>query len=101
MQIDAAFYNHETKTRAWPVIDVMPAMECIEEPLAVGLWNSNPWSRMAQTISPPTGAISTTRHQMLTYLTSKGLTDAQIQLISGHESKKSFRGLKSAESVRR
>jgi hypothetical protein len=29
-----------------------------------------------------------TRHQMLTYLTSKGLTDAQIQLISGHESKK-------------
>ena len=28
------------------------------------------------------------RHQMLTYLTSKGLTDAQIQLISGHESKK-------------
>jgi integrase len=30
------------------------------------------------------------RHQMLTYLTSKGLTDAQIQLISGHESKKSL-----------
>jgi integrase/recombinase XerD len=28
------------------------------------------------------------RRQMLTYLTSKGLTDAQIQLISGHESKK-------------
>ena len=27
---------------------------------------------------------------MLTYLTSKGLTDAQIQLISGHESKKSL-----------
>jgi len=27
---------------------------------------------------------------MLTCLTSKGLTDAQIQLISGHESKKSF-----------
>ena len=24
------------------------------------------------------------RHQMLTYLTSKGLTDVQIQLISGH-----------------
>jgi hypothetical protein len=41
VQIDAAFYNHETETRAWPVIDVMPAMECIEEPLAVGLWNSN------------------------------------------------------------
>jgi Phage integrase family len=30
------------------------------------------------------------RHQMLTYLTSKGLTDAQIQLISGYESKKSL-----------
>jgi len=30
------------------------------------------------------------RHQMLTYLTSKGLTDAQIQPISGHESKKSL-----------
>ena len=30
------------------------------------------------------------RHQMLTYLTSKGLSDAQIQLISGHESKKSL-----------
>jgi integrase/recombinase XerD len=30
------------------------------------------------------------RHQMLTYLTSQGLTDAQIQLISGHESKKSL-----------
>jgi hypothetical protein len=27
---------------------------------------------------------------MLTYLTSKGMTDAQIQLISGHESKKSL-----------
>lgn len=30
------------------------------------------------------------RHQMLTYLTSKGLSDAQIQLISGHETKKSL-----------
>ena len=29
-------------------------------------------------------------HHMLTYLTSKGLTDAQIQLISGHESKKNL-----------
>jgi len=28
------------------------------------------------------------RHQMLTHLTPKALTDAQIQLISGHESKK-------------
>ncbi len=27
---------------------------------------------------------------MLTYLTAKGLTDVQIQLISGHESKKSL-----------
>ena len=27
---------------------------------------------------------------MLTYLTAKGLSDAQIQLISGHESKKSL-----------
>ena len=38
------------------------------------------------------------RHQMLTYLTSKGLTDAQIQLISGHESKTSLEVL-SLESV--
>lgn len=30
------------------------------------------------------------RHQMLTYLTSEGLPDAQIQLISGHSSKKSL-----------
>jgi integrase/recombinase XerD len=30
------------------------------------------------------------RHQMLTYLTTKGLSDAQIQLISGHQSKKSL-----------
>jgi integrase/recombinase XerD len=30
------------------------------------------------------------RHQMLTYLTAHGLSDAQIQLISGHESKKSL-----------
>jgi integrase/recombinase XerD len=30
------------------------------------------------------------RHQMLTYLTARGLSDAQIQLISGHESKKSL-----------
>ena len=27
---------------------------------------------------------------MLTYLTSRGLSDAQIQLLSGHESKKSL-----------
>ena len=31
------------------------------------------------------------RHQMLTYLTSKGLSDAQIQLISGHEAKRALR----------
>jgi site-specific recombinase XerD len=30
------------------------------------------------------------RHQMLTFLTSRGLSDAQIQLISGHASKKSL-----------
>jgi len=30
------------------------------------------------------------RHQMITYLTAKGLSDSQIQLISGHESKKSL-----------
>jgi integrase/recombinase XerD len=30
------------------------------------------------------------RHQMLTYLTAQGLSDAQIQLISGHESKRSL-----------
>jgi len=30
------------------------------------------------------------RHHMLTFLTSKGLSDAQIQLISGHETKKSL-----------
>jgi integrase/recombinase XerD len=30
------------------------------------------------------------RHQMLTYLTSKGLSDAQLQLTSGHKTKKSL-----------
>jgi len=30
------------------------------------------------------------RHQMLTWLTREGLTDSQIQLISGHSSKKSL-----------
>lgn len=30
------------------------------------------------------------RHQMLTYLTSQGISDAKIQLISGHESRKSL-----------
>ena len=30
------------------------------------------------------------RHQCSTYLTTKGLSDAQIQPISGHESKKSL-----------
>jgi integrase/recombinase XerD len=28
---------------------------------------------------------------MITYLTSQGLSDSQIQLISGHESKKSLK----------
>jgi site-specific recombinase XerD len=39
------------------------------------------------------GAPHLFRHQMLTYLTTKGLSDAQIQLISGHESKKEPGGL--------
>lgn len=30
------------------------------------------------------------RHQMITFLTARGLSDSQIQLISGHESKKSL-----------
>ncbi|MBA4073515.1 MAG: integrase [Cyanobacteria bacterium PR.023] len=30
------------------------------------------------------------RHQMLTFLTSQGISDAKIQLISGHESRKSL-----------
>ena len=30
------------------------------------------------------------RHQMLTYLTTQGLSDTQIQLLSGHDSKKSL-----------
>ncbi len=30
------------------------------------------------------------RHQMITYLTTQGLSDSQIQLISGHQSKKSL-----------
>lgn len=30
------------------------------------------------------------RHQMLTFLTAQGLSDAKIQLISGHESRKSL-----------
>jgi integrase/recombinase XerD len=42
------------------------------------------------------------RHQMLTWLTKSGLSDAQIQLISGHSSKKSLEvyqhpGLESVE----
>jgi hypothetical protein len=46
------------------------------------------------------------RHQMITYLTSRGLLDAQIQLISGHESKKSLEvyqhlSLKAVESAYR
>jgi len=31
------------------------------------------------------------RHQMLTFLMAKGLCDAQIQLISGHEIKKTLK----------
>jgi integrase/recombinase XerD len=40
------------------------------------------------------------RHQMLTYLTSKGLTDAQTQLISGHESKRALRSTNTCHSNR-
>jgi site-specific recombinase XerD len=44
------------------------------------------------------------RHQMITWLTLSGLSDAQIQLISGHESKKSLEiyqhmGLQSVEQA--
>jgi site-specific recombinase XerD len=44
------------------------------------------------------------RHQMITWLTRSGLSDAQIQLISGHESKKSLEiyqhmGLESVEQA--
>jgi hypothetical protein len=41
VQVDAALYDHETETRTWTLIDVMPAMEGVEEPLSVGFWNSN------------------------------------------------------------
>ncbi|HJY79461.1 MAG TPA: hypothetical protein VKK81_00020 [Candidatus Binatia bacterium] len=30
------------------------------------------------------------RHQMLTYLTTQGLSDTQSELLSGHDSKKSL-----------
>jgi integrase/recombinase XerD len=30
------------------------------------------------------------RHQLLTYLTSKGIVDAKIQLISGHKNRESL-----------
>jgi integrase len=40
------------------------------------------------------------RHQMLTYLTSKGLSDAQIQLISGHEAKRALRSTNTCHSNR-
>src|SRR6202047_2997586 len=33
------------------------------------------------------------RHQILTFLTTRGLSDSQIQLISGHSSKKSLENL--------
>jgi hypothetical protein len=42
VQIDTALYNHETETGTWPVIDVMPAMEGVKEPLPVGFWNADP-----------------------------------------------------------
>jgi hypothetical protein len=41
MQIDAALYDHQTKTRAWTITDVMATMEGVEKPFPVGLWNSD------------------------------------------------------------
>ena len=40
------------------------------------------------------------RHQMLTYLTSKGLTDAQIQLISATKAKRALRSTNTCHSNR-
>jgi site-specific recombinase XerD len=42
-------------------------------------------SRLRRTVHP-----HLLRHQMLTFLTAQGLSDAKIQLISGHESRKSL-----------
>jgi hypothetical protein len=41
VQIDAAFDDHQPKTRARTVSDVMPAMEGGEEPLLIGFWNAD------------------------------------------------------------
>jgi hypothetical protein len=45
------------------------------------------WAGVAQRVHP-----HVFRHQMLTFLTSRGMSDTQIQLISGHESKQSVEG---------
>src|SRR5262249_17299587 len=42
-------------------------------------------AKIAQSIHP-----HLLRHQMITFLTARGLSDSQIQLISGHTSKKSL-----------
>jgi hypothetical protein len=41
VQLDAALDDHQTKTRAWTAIDVMPTMEGGEEPLSIGFWNAD------------------------------------------------------------
>lgn len=48
-------------------------------------------SRLAQTLELPERTHPhLRRHQMLTFLRAQGLPDSQIQLISGHASKKSL-----------
>jgi hypothetical protein len=41
MQLYAALYDDQTKTGAWPVIDVVAPLESVKEPLSVGFWDSN------------------------------------------------------------
>jgi hypothetical protein len=47
-------------------------------------------SELVQIETTDVGFRSMQNHQMLTYLTSKGLSDAQIQLTSDHKTKKSL-----------
>ena len=39
MEVDATLDDDQTKTSAWAVTDVTPAMEGIKKPLLVGFWN--------------------------------------------------------------
>jgi hypothetical protein len=41
VQVDTALYDHETETRAWALVNVVPTMEGVEEPLSVSFWNAN------------------------------------------------------------